>query len=84
MIPSLNDHPPPIEDLSPQPVRFRLCDARLPPPHELMALLLSDHVMTGEVVGRSRGVGEDSCVVVRIAGLDQMVVVSEQNLLPDC
>jgi hypothetical protein len=29
-------------------------------------------------------VGEDSCVVVRIAGLDQMVVVSEQNLLPDC
>ena len=49
-----------------------------------MALLLSDHVMTGEVVGRSRGVGEDSCVVVRIAGLDQMVVVSEQNLLPDC
>jgi hypothetical protein len=48
-----------------------------------MAALWGDQVLQGEIVGRSRADGEETCVVVRIAGLDQMVVVSEANLLTD-
>jgi hypothetical protein len=83
MIPSATE-PFLVSDQSPtSPVRFRLRDARVPPAHELMVALWGDHVLEGQVVGHSRAEGDDTCVVVRLSGLDQLVVVSLGKLLAD-
>jgi hypothetical protein len=71
------------EQLPTAPVRFRLRDARLPPAHELLVALWGDHVLEGQVVGSSRAEGDQTCVVIRLSGLDQLVVVSREKLLPD-
>ena len=61
--------------------RFRLRDVCVPPPHELLAQLWGDHILEGEIVARSRTDGDVDCVVVKVPGMDQMVVVSVADLL---
>jgi hypothetical protein len=53
----------------------------VPPPHELLAQLWGDHILEGEIVARSRSDGDVDCVVVKVPGMDQMVVVSVADLL---
>jgi hypothetical protein len=62
-------------------VRFRLRDVYLPPANELLAALCGDRVLQGEVVARSRSEGDAACVVVKVEGLEQLLVVSADNLL---
>jgi hypothetical protein len=72
----------PVTRAQPEPgVRFRLRDVCLPPPHELLDALWGDHVLEGEIVARSRTAGDVDCVVVKVPGMDQMVVVSVADLL---
>jgi hypothetical protein len=83
MLPSATDRPLTPDQPPDPPVRFRLRDARVPPAHELVAALWGDQVLEGQVVGQSRAEGDDVCVVVRLSGLDQLVVVSLEKLLSD-
>jgi hypothetical protein len=72
----------PEPSASPVPsVRFRLRDVCVPPASELLAALWGDHVLEGQIVARSRTDGDADCVVVKVPGMDQMVVVSSADLL---
>ena len=78
--------PPVVEPLDPTgddgPVSFRLRDVVLPPAHELLATVCGDRELCGQVIARSRGEGDEPCVIVKVPGLEQLVVVSAQKLLP--
>jgi hypothetical protein len=67
----------PLEDR----VQFRLRDVCLPTPVELLTELWGDHVLEGEIVARSRGDDDGDCVVVKLAGVDRLVVVAAESLL---
>jgi hypothetical protein len=62
-------------------VRFRLRDACVPPANELLAALWGDHVLEGQIVGRSRTSADGDFVVVKVRGMEQLVVVSIGLLL---
>jgi hypothetical protein len=62
-------------------VRFRLRHVQVPPATELLATLWGDEVLEGQVVAHSRAEGNERCVVVKVPGLDQLIVVLTTDLL---
>jgi hypothetical protein len=65
---------------SEQHVRFRLRSVFVPPPAELVQLLYGDQLLEGVVVGRSRNRRDGDQVVIKLDGLDALLVVPEREL----
>jgi len=62
-------------------VRFRVRDVHVPLPDDLLVELYGDRILEGRVVGRSRDAPGDEGVVVRVEGLDLLVVVDTRGLV---
>lgn len=61
-------------------VRFRLRSVFVPPPAELLQLLYGEQLLQGVVVGRSRNQRDGDQVVIKLDGLDALLVVPETAL----
>jgi hypothetical protein len=62
-------------------VRFRVRDAYVPSPEELLDSLYGDRVLEGTVVLQTRNHADVTSVVIRVKDLDLLVVVSSQSLI---
>ena len=62
-------------------VRFRVADVFAPPAPDLMASLYADRVLEGEVVSTATHREMGVCVVVKIDGCDEPVIVAMESLL---
>ncbi len=63
-------------ELENKPVRFRISDAYVPLPSEILAKLHGQDLLQGRVVGCSNhGAGEEAFAVVEVARISQQVVV---------
>jgi hypothetical protein len=64
-------------------VRFRVRDVCVPPASELLVALWGNEVLEGRIIARSPAAvgahGEQ--VVIKVPGLEQMLVVSTEHLL---
>jgi hypothetical protein len=62
-------------------VRFRVRDAYVPSPKELLDSLYGDRVLEGTVILRTRNGADNASVIIRVSDLDLLVVVSSQGLI---
>ena len=73
--------PPAPETGQMELVRFRIRDVWLPHANELLDAIWGGRVLEGKVVARSRADEDGDCVVVKVADVDQLIVVSTTSLL---
>lgn len=71
-----------LVDLKDRWVNFRISDAYLPSPQELMTLIYSDRILQGKVMGVSHsGQPDGGFVVLEVDGVPRQVVVPITRLL---